>query len=88
LPRNINEERREKERKKGRKYILRDEREGNESERIKKVKLSLYLINLALCHEYIWGSGGIAPPKRENKGKKEMKRGRKREISFDIKWIT
>jgi hypothetical protein len=27
-----------------------------------KEKLSLCLINLALCHEDIWGSGGIAPP--------------------------
>jgi hypothetical protein len=27
-----------------------------------KVKLSLCLINSALCHEDIWGSGGIAPP--------------------------
>jgi hypothetical protein len=28
----------------------------------KNVKLSLCLINLALCHEDMWGSGGIAPP--------------------------
>jgi hypothetical protein len=27
-----------------------------------KVKLSLCLINYALCHEDIWGSGCIAPP--------------------------
>jgi hypothetical protein len=27
-----------------------------------KVKLSLCLINEALRHEDIWGSGGIAPP--------------------------
>jgi hypothetical protein len=27
-----------------------------------KVKLTLCLINKALCHEDIWGSGGIAPP--------------------------
>jgi hypothetical protein len=27
----------------------------------KNVKLSPCLINLALCHEDIWGSGGIAP---------------------------
>jgi hypothetical protein len=26
-----------------------------------KVKFSLCLINYALCHENIWGSGGIAP---------------------------
>jgi hypothetical protein len=26
-----------------------------------KVKLSLCLINEALCYEHIWGSGGIAP---------------------------
>jgi hypothetical protein len=26
-----------------------------------KAKLSLCLINQALCHEYIWGSRGIAP---------------------------
>jgi hypothetical protein len=26
------------------------------------VKLSLCLINKALCHEYKWGSGGTAPP--------------------------
>jgi hypothetical protein len=24
--------------------------------------LSLYVTNKALCHEDIWGSGGIAPP--------------------------
>jgi hypothetical protein len=29
---------------------------------IYKVKLSLCLISLALCHEDIWGSGGIATP--------------------------
>jgi hypothetical protein len=28
----------------------------------KKVKLSLCLINYALCHEDILGSGGTAPP--------------------------
>jgi hypothetical protein len=28
----------------------------------RKVKLSLCLINQALCHEEIWGSGGIAQP--------------------------
>jgi hypothetical protein len=28
---------------------------------VKEVKLSLYLINEALCHEDIRGSGGIAP---------------------------
>jgi hypothetical protein len=28
----------------------------------KNVKLSLCLINSALCHEDIWGGGGIAPP--------------------------
>jgi hypothetical protein len=28
----------------------------------KKAKLSLCLISQVLCHEYIWGSGGIAPP--------------------------
>jgi hypothetical protein len=27
-----------------------------------KVKLSLWLINSALCHEDVWGSGCIAPP--------------------------
>jgi uncharacterized Fe-S cluster-containing MiaB family protein len=26
------------------------------------VKLSLCLMNYALCHEHIWDSGGIAPP--------------------------
>jgi hypothetical protein len=26
------------------------------------VKLFLFLISYALCHEDIWGSGGIAPP--------------------------
>jgi hypothetical protein len=29
---------------------------------LKKVKLSVCLINWALCHEDIWGSGDIAPP--------------------------
>jgi hypothetical protein len=28
----------------------------------KKVNLSLRLINWELCHEDIWGSGGVAPP--------------------------
>jgi hypothetical protein len=28
----------------------------------KKKKLSLCLINEALCHEHVWGSGGIAKP--------------------------
>jgi hypothetical protein len=27
-----------------------------------KVNLALCLISEALCHEDIWGSGGIAPP--------------------------
>jgi hypothetical protein len=26
-----------------------------------KVKLSLYLINYALCHDHTWENGGIAP---------------------------
>jgi hypothetical protein len=28
----------------------------------KKVKLSLCVFNSTLCHEDVWGSGGIAPP--------------------------
>jgi hypothetical protein len=27
-----------------------------------EVKVTLCLINYALCHENTWGSGGIAPP--------------------------